>query len=279
MNEPTTMLLRVALADDELVARKRATRLLEALPGVAVVGVYASADEVLARIAEDDVDVLVLDIQMPGLSGLDAHALLPDDGPEVIFATAHPEHAVEAFELGAVDYVLKPIEAGRLGKAIERARARVALAHRRALPDRALPEGDAHRVRALPDRALPEGDAHGEPPEGDAPRLDRIAVETREGIVLVDPCEVSHAVFDGSLVTLHTSTGVSHLVDGTLQELSARLPGDRFERVHRRALVNLREVALLRPLESGGYVAQTKSGGQVPVSRQSARKLRRWLGL
>ncbi|MEM6995685.1 MAG: LytTR family DNA-binding domain-containing protein [Myxococcota bacterium] len=240
--------LRVALADDELIARKRATRLLEALPGVTVVGAFASADELLARIAEGDVDVVLLDIQMPGLSGLDAHALLPEDGPEVIFATAHPEHAVEAFELGAADYVLKPIEAGRLGKAIERVRARQALATR--------PEGETLAVRP-----------------------NRIPVSTRDGIVLVDPVDVSHAVFDGSLVTLHTNGGDAHLVDGTLQDLQGRLPDDRFERVHRRALVNLREVALLKPTETGGYVAETKRGGQVPVSRQSARKLRRWLGL
>ena len=240
--------LRVALADDELIARKRATRLLEAMAEVTVVGVFASADEVLAKLGEQVIDVLLLDIQMPGLSGLDAHALLPDDGPEVIFATAHPEHAVEAFELGAVDYVLKPIEAGRLGKAVERARSRCGLASRRQ-------------------------------EASDGVRLDRIAVSTRDGIVLVDPVEVSHAVFDGSLVTLHTLGGAAHLVDGTLQDLQNRLPDDRFERVHRRALVNLREVALLKPTETGGYVAEINAGGQVPVSRQSARKLRRWLGL
>ena len=251
-DDPTTDVppLRVAVADDELIARKRATRLLEALPGVTVVGAFASADEVLARVAEGDIDVLVLDIQMPGLSGLDAHALLPDEGPEVIFATAHPEHAVEAFELGAVDYVLKPIDVARLGKAIERARSRCAMA------------------------AASDATAGSE-----GPRLDRIPVSTREGIVLVDPVDVSHAVFDGSLVTLHTVGGDAHLVDGTLQDLQGRLPADRFERVHRRALINLREVSLLKPTDTGGYVAETKGGGQVPVSRQSARKLRRWLGL
>ncbi len=250
--------LRVALADDELIARKRATRLLEALPDVVVVGAYPSADELLAAIGTEEIDVVLLDIQMPGLSGLDAHALLPDDGPEVIFATAHPEHAVEAFELGAADYVLKPIEAGRLGKAVERVRAR------RQLTDNAA-EGDD----SVPDAS----------PTDDGGRFDRIPVSTRDGIVLVDPLEVSYAVFDGSLVTLHTSGGDAHLVDGTLQDLQGRLPEDRFERVHRRALVNLREVALLKPIGSGGYVAETKAGGQVPVSRQSARKLRRWLGL
>lgn len=249
MTDSSSPSLRIALADDELIARKRAARLLEALPDVTVVGVYASADEVLAKIDDDAPDLLLLDIQMPGLSGLDAHALLPDDGPDVIFATAHPEHAVEAFELGALDYVLKPIEAGRLGKAIDRARAR---------------------------RSLRDAPAIG---EGAAVRPDRIPVSTRDGIVLIDPVEVSHAVFDGSLVTVHTAGGDAHLVDGTLQDLQGRLPDDRFERVHRRALVNLREVALLKPIESGGYVAETKCGGQVPVSRQSARKLRRWLGL
>src|SRR5512140_1979204 len=146
--------LRVLIADDELLARKRLTRLVAALPEVELVGECASGEEVLARVREQKVDVLLLDIQMPGLTGLDAMALLPADGPYVIFCTAHPDHAVQAFDVGAVDYVLKPIEAGRLQKAIERAAAQLA-------------------QRPPPANAS----------SADAPRL---AIPTRHGIVLVD---------------------------------------------------------------------------------------------
>ncbi|MEM9461918.1 MAG: LytTR family DNA-binding domain-containing protein [Myxococcota bacterium] len=245
-------LLRILAADDELVARKRLSRLLGAMPGVELVACHARADEVLVAIEQEPVDVLVLDIQMPGLSGLELHALLPPPAPYVIFATAYPEHAVEAFDLGAVDYVLKPIEAGRLGKAIERARAVVGT-----------------RPGVAP-----------EPLGGDMPAaLPRLPVTTREGVVLLDPTMLSHAVFDGTLVTLTTCDGQRHLTDASLQELGARLPVDRFVRAHRRALLNLHEVQLLRPTESGGYLAVTRSGDEVPVSRQTARRLRRVLGL
>ncbi|MEM7158106.1 MAG: LytTR family DNA-binding domain-containing protein [Myxococcota bacterium] len=240
-------LLRVLAADDELIARKRLTRLLRAMPGVEFIDCLSGADEVLERLQEEAVDVLVLDIQMPGLTGLELHALLPRPAPYVIFATAYPEHAVDAFDLGAVDYVLKPIEAGRLGKAIERACSVVATQRK--------------------------ADSVG------SERLARLPVTTREGVVLLDPSELSHAVFDGTLVTLTTRSGQRHLTDATLQELSARLPEDRFVRAHRRALLNMYEVELLQPIESGGYSARTRMGDEVPVSRQSARRLRRALEL
>jgi two-component system LytT family response regulator len=244
--------IRVAIAEDELMARKRMVRLLEAMPGIELVGVHEDARGILEQLREDAIDVLVLDVQMPGLTGLEAHALVPEGGPFVIFATAHPEHAVEAFALGAVDYVLKPIEAGRLAKAMERAR--------KWLLDRAA----ARRAST---------------PVAEAGAPDRLAIATRSGLVLIDPLEVSHAEFDGSLVTLQRTNGERLLADGSLQDIADRLPADVFERVHRRALVNLREIAMLEPLPTGGFVAVTKAGGRVPVSRQSARRLRRWLGL
>jgi len=227
-------------------------------PGVPTVSApqRPEAEAVLRAVQARPVDVLVLDIQMPGLTGLELHALLPAPAPYVIFATAHPEHAVQAFELGAVDYVLKPIEAGRLGKAIERARTVV----------------EARRGSA---RAEVERAAASEPEVV----LPRLPVSTREGVVLLDPATLSHAVFDGVLVTLVTRDGRQHLTDASLQDIAARLPADRFVRAHRRALLNLHEVAILRPTDSGGYLAVTHAGQEVPVSRQTARKLRRALGL
>jgi two-component system LytT family response regulator len=106
----------------------------------------------------------------------------------------------------------------------------------------------------------------------------RLPVTTRQGIRLLDPRELSHATFDGELVTLHTRGGPL-LTDFTLQDLEDRLPGNIFERVHRRALINLEQLACLDPLETGGYTARMHDGGLVPISRQAARRLRRRLGL
>lgn len=245
--------LRVLIADDELLARRRLARLLAAMPDVEPCGECTDGDEVLSRVRQGDVDVVLLDVQMPKLGGVDAMALLPEGGPYVVFCTAHPGHAVEAFDGGAVDYLLKPIEAARLQRALERARSRDAQRRFQA-------ELERHRA------------AREEPP------LRRLAVPTRQGIVLLDPSQISHATLEGELVTVHSAQG-EYLADCSLQELQERLPKGRFERVHRRALLNLEHVVRLEPLDSGGYIARTARGHAVDVSRQAARELRRWLGL
>jgi len=243
--------LRVLIADDELLARKRLARLLSAMPDVEVCGEAADGEAVLAAARAGGLDVILLDIHMPGLSGLDALSLLPEDGPGVILCTAHAEHAVDAFEHGAVDYVLKPVEAARLQKALERARARLG------------PKEGQEPARA---------------PSAGAKGLARLPIPTRQGIVLVDPDTISHATLEGELVTVFTTQG-EFLTDFTLNELVDKLPVEGFQRVHRRALLNLTHVTRLEPLETGGYIARTTRGHSVEVSRQSARELRRMLGL
>ncbi len=245
--------LRVLVADDEAIARKRLLRLLAAMPDVLVAGECADAHEVLERVRAGAVDVVLLDIQMPELTGIEALQLFPSDGPLVIFCTAHTAHAIAAFDVGAIDYLLKPIEAARLRKALDRARQHDTRNRYRA---------ELARLQTQP-AATP---------------LQRLAVPTRQGIVLLDPAAISHAQLDGELVTIHTREG-SHLSALSLQELESRLPPDRFARVHRRALLNLAEVVRLEPNEVGGFLARTRDGQAVEVSRQAARELRRRLGL
>lgn len=232
--------LRVLFADDELMARKRLRRLLSDMQGVEIVAECVSGEEVLATLDRADVDLVLLDVHMGKLSGLDVADVAADLGVEVVLVTAHPEHAVSAFDRGAIDYVLKPVEAERLAKAIDRARARI------------------------------------EPPP--AAPLDRLALEVRGEVRLVSPDEVSHAIVDGPLVRVFAS-GEALLSELSLNELERRLPPGRFERVHRRALLNLARVDRLKPLPTGGYLAVTSEGHEVPVSRQAARQLRRRLGL
>lgn len=242
-----TLALRVLVCDDELIARRRAVRLLSEQPEVEVVAECASGDEVLARLAVDDIDVAVLDINMPGMTGIETVMRMPEERPYLIFLTAHPEHAVDAFDLGAIDYLVKPVDEARLKKALDRAR---------------------RQLDAPPGR-----DAH----DAGAP-LPRLAIATKAGVVLLGPDEVTHAIFDGQLVTVHTRDRAI-LCDATLQELEQRLSGPHFERVHRRAIVNLMHVERLEPVLSGGYIARVVGGKSVDVSRQAARKLRRRLGI
>lgn len=238
--------LKVLVADDEQVARARLARLLGAMEDVELAGEAKDGDEVLARVRAGGVDLVLLDIQMPKLSGTEALALWPPDGPWVVFCTAHAEHAVKAFDAGAVDYLLKPVEPDRLKKALDRARARV-----------------THERFA---EALKKH------------QLARLPITTRQGVVLVDPATITHAVLEGELVTVYTRDA-QYLADFTLQDLQERLPPGKFERVHRRALLNLEAVARLEPLETGGYTARTHGGHSVEVSRQAARDLRKRLGL
>ena len=239
-----TSALRVLVCDDELIARRRAARLLSEQAGVEVVAECASGEEVLAKLAVEDVDLVVLDINMPGMTGIETVLQMPEDRPYLIFLTAHPEHAVAAFDLGATDYLLKPVDEARLQKALDRAR---------------------RQLDAPPPR------------EAGVP-LARLAITTKAGVVLLGPDEVTHAIFDGQLVTVHTRDRAI-LSDATLQELEDRLPAAHFERVHRRAIVNLLLVERLEPVVSGGYVARVAGGKSVDVSRQAARKLRRRLGI
>lgn len=238
--------LRVLIADDEQVARTRLQRLLGAMPDVEVVGECDDGDAVLTRVRDGGVDVVLLDIQMPKLKGTEALALWPKDGPQVVFCTAHAQHALEAFDGGALDYVLKPVEAARLQKALARVRER----------------GAGERFHA-------EVAKH---------QLDRLPISTRQGVVLLDPSLVSHAVLEGELVTVYAG-GEKYLTDYSLNELEERLGKGRLERVHRRALLNLQHVSRLEPLETGGYFARTTQGHSVEVSRQAARELRKRLGL
>ncbi len=235
--------LRVLVCDDELMARKRVLRLLGELGGIEATFECESGEEALARIREDEIDIAILDVNMPGMSGIETVLAMPEERPYVVFLTAHPEHAVRAFDVGAVDYVLKPVDDARLAKAIERART-----------------------------SLDQGRA----PEA-AAKLSKLAIATHDGAALVSPAEVTHASFDGALVTVHTSSRTI-LTDDTLQDLEAKL-GPSFERVHRRALLNLEHVERLESVDTGGYVAILTTGKRVDVSRQSARKLRRRLGL
>jgi DNA-binding LytR/AlgR family response regulator len=222
--------VRIVIADDESLARQRLVRLVEAMAEHEIVAVCASAAELLEALADEPVDLALLDVDMPGMSGLQAAQALQGQGVSVVFVTAHPEHALSAFEVGAVDYVVKPVEAERLGKALQRARV----------------------------RAPPRG------PEGEP-----IALPGGRGIRLLQPDEVTHAEVDGSGVVVHTAAGTVH-TEWSLAELERRLPAERFVRVHRRALVAISAIewlegkdgALVLRLRGGARVGVSRGAGR-----------------
>lgn len=250
-----TTSLRVLFADDEEMARTRMRRLLSALPELTIVGEARSGQEVLALLDDVDVDLAVLDVRMGLVSGLDAAARAADLGVEVIVTTAHRDHAVDAFDRGVVDYLLKPIDAARLAVAIERVRSRRA------------PLDDAASALVRPEL-------------GSAPSIaesTRLALEVRGEIHLIAAADVTHAVFTDTLVEVHSVGRGPQLTELSLTDIERRLP--HLFRAHRRALVSIAHIHRLRPLGTGGYVAILADGAEVPVSRQAARELRRRLGL
>ncbi len=247
--------LRILIADDEATARRRLIRLLGGIQGTDLVHICETGESALAMLRESEVDVAILDIRMPGLSGVDVAKLAATTGVSVVFQTAHAEHAVEAFELDAVDYVLKPVDAARLAASLEKVRARRALA-------------------PMPMPMPMSTSASAPTPGADA----RIAIASRGEVRLVDPREISHATLAHGLVTVHVGDEAI-LADASLSDLERDAPAGTFERVHRTALLALAHVIRLRPLDSGGYVAITRDGAEVPVGRKAARALRKRLGI
>ncbi len=251
--------LRVVIADDEPRARQYMEKLLNEHEGVEVVGVAKGGGEALALIARTKPDAVFLDIQMPDLSGLEvARHLKGEDVPIVVFVTAYDQHAVEAFELAALDYVLKPIRRERLAETLKRVTAEAEAGARRS--------GNSAAVREALDS---------EPIKANAQPLHRLPVRHRREVKLLDLSDVP-LVFSRDRLVLARSEGKEFLVDYTLQELEGRLPVGLFVRVHRGALVNLNAIESYGA-EDGVLVLRLKDGTRVEASERRAAEVRRKL--
>ncbi len=250
--------LRTVLADDEPRARQFLEKLLGEHEDLQVVGVARGGAEALTLTAKLKPDVVFLDIHMPDLSGLEvARHLRGPEAPIVVFVTAYDRYAVEAFEVAALDYVLKPIRRERLAETVQR----VIEEHR---AGRA-----ASRSRAL-QQAL---DAT--PLSEQRPELKRLPVRHRREVRLLDLTEVP-LIFSRDRLVLARCEGHEYLVDYTLQELETRLPEGRFVRVHRGALVNVDAIESYGG-EEGVLVLRLKDGTRVEASERRAAEVRRRL--
>ncbi len=244
--------MRVLVVDDEAPARRRLSRLLARIDGLEVAGEAADGVEAHARVTELRPDLVLLDVDMPEMDGLSFAAEHPE--LTVVFVTAHAEHAVEAFDLEAVDYLLKPVAEARLRQAVDRVRARASA------PD------PARIARALEPLLRSEA-----PP---TPR-----VTTTEGTTarVFDARQVERFTATQKLVAF-THEGTEHLVDESLTQLEQRLAPHDFMKVHRAELVNLSRVRALHR-EDGAAELELQSGDRVPVSRRLLPELERRLGL
>lgn len=252
--------LRVVVADDERPARAFLVALLRSAPDVDVVGEATDGAEAVALIERERPDLALLDLQMPEVDGLGVVRLLRKDRlPLVAFVTAYDEYAVKAFELNAVDYLLKPVEPARLRLTLQRAHERLERADVRDVVAAESARVAAATEAIAADRPLPP--------------LRRIPVRKRDDVVLVPVEEVESVVADGEL--LHVMAGRErHTITHRLKDLEARLDPEEFIRLSRSALVRVGAIRKVSPMPGGTYVVTLANGQQVPVSRQRSRVVR-----
>lgn len=240
------MTLRTLLCEDEPVARLHLRELVRATPDLTLVGEAADGDAALQQIDALQPDLVFLDIRMPGLNGLEVLRRVQHQ-PAVVFTTAYDQHAVEAFDLGAADYLLKPFGAERFAKAVARVRARAEAGRVEG------PNGDGTRV--------------------DTPLATHVVVRLGNRLVPVSVDAITHLRADDDLVQLHVG-GRTLALGEPLSALLARLDGRRFVRVHRSFAVNLDHVAALEPRDANRLQVRLRDGTLVPASRAGTQALR-----
>lgn len=248
------MAMRIVIVDDETPARERLKRHLATLEGLEVIGEAADGPQAVETIEGLKPDLVLLDIQMPGLDGFGVVEAL-DDPPPIIFVTAYDQYAIRAFEVHALDYLLKPFSRKRLAQAINRAQEALAHGH-----------DVSARLRPLLEGLAAEGHY-----------LTRLAVRDRECIRVLDVEDVDWIDIKDEQVMVHVADQ-SYPIRRTLTELEARLDPQRFFRAHRSAIVNLDRVQEVHPWFKGGHILRLSTGAEVDLSRARARALREILG-
>jgi two-component system, LytTR family, response regulator len=251
------MTIRAFVLDDERLAVERLTRLLAATGRVTLAGSSTDPEEGLAFLRATPVDVLFLDVQMPGLSGFELLGRLDRD-VAVVFTTAYDRYALDAFGVNSLDYLLKPIEPERLDRALDK----IERFAGQARPD----------VRALARALAAELST--------SRRLERVASRVGERTTVLDVARISHFTSKDKL-TFAFAGGREHVIDHTLADLEAQLDGRRFARIHRAAIVNISFVQELFPAVDGGVLVRLKDERktELTVARDRVRDLKQRLGI
>ena len=258
----------MVVVDDEQLAREELCYQLEQLDGIEIVAQASNGIEAIGAVERHEPDLVFLDIQMPGLGGFEvARRLLEheDEAPALVFVTAFDQHAIEAFEVNAVDYLLKPVESGRLEQALQRARRRVEA--ERPGPSAAPTNDQLEQIVKMM--------------AGRQTRRDQVAIRVGERFVLVQADEIIYASLADESINIVTGQVAGTSNYRTLDELQARLDPDVFWRVHRSHLVNINKIKEIVPWFSRNYILRMKDakGSEIPVSRAQTKRLREYLKL
>lgn len=247
------MKIRTLIVDDELLARERLRQLLENEPEIELVGECADGQEAVAAIRKESPDLIFLDVQMPELDGFGVlEAMTAQRPPVIVFVTAHDKFALRAFEVHAVDYLLKPFDRERFKTALLRALERA-----------------KHREGAGQNQ--PQSAVIAElrwPPKP----LERLAVKTGGRLILIKLEEIDYIEAAHNYVELHVQKQ-SHLLRETLNAIEARLPAEKFVRISRSVIVNVERVKELQPLFYGEYTLTLHNGTRLTLSRRYRDKL------
>lgn len=248
--------MRALIVDDEPIARRILAEELEAFPEVEVAGEASNGKQALLKIAETKPDLVFLDLQMPVMSGFEVIQNLPEDRPPVVvIVTAYDQHAIRAFEAGAVDYLLKPVNGARLRKAVER----------------------AHMLYRDPVEAARELERASASAEAAAPHQSRkIVGRIGEEYHLLDADDVLAFQAERELVWIITAKQ-RLLATQSLQAIERRLSGTQFKRVHRNAIVNVDHVRKMSALSSQRWLVTLSNSLQLIVSKRLAHSIRQIL--
>jgi two-component system LytT family response regulator len=239
--------LRALIVDDERLARAELRRLCSAIPALELIGECSGGRDAVAAVRRERPDILLLDVEMPGVNGFDVIELLQhNEIPAVILVTAYDKYALRAFDVHAVDYILKPAEPARLRAAVESARTRV---EARAI------EGRRQHLTALLDEI-----------KGRSRRADSIAVPSHGGILRIPMTAVDWLQAEDNYVRIH-SGGKSYLLRSTLAALEKKLDAKEFVRIHRSAIASVSKIARLRRSALNHYAIVLDNGVQLRLSR------------
>ena len=250
--------LRVVIADDERPARSFLAALLRSFDDVTVVAEAESGTETVAVIEREKPDLALLDLHMPELDGIGVVRMLGRHAlPLIAFVTAYDEYAVRAFEMNAVDYLLKPVEGKRLRETLNRVHERLEQAE--AVSDQAARVGKAIAIYEA---------------AAGRPYLDRIPVRRRDEIIIVPVHEVASIVAEGELLYLTTLKGERHTITHRLKDLEERLDPSHFIRLGRGTLANMDLIRKVNVMPGGTHVAVLSNGQKLQVSRLQSRVLR-----
>jgi two-component system LytT family response regulator len=250
--------MRVLVVDDEALARRRMRALLSAVPGVEILGECETGAQAVSAIRELDPDLVFLDVQMPELDGFDVIAAVgPQRMPPVIFVTAFDEYAVNAFEVGALDYLLKPVDQLRFRQTLERAKERIA----GPVPRRDI----GSQLSGLLERVERAGMSD-----------ERIGVKVQGKIVFLDADEIYWIQARDDIARVHLVDS-AYDVREPLSHLEARLPANRFLRVHRSAIVNTSKVRAAEPFDQGDQLLILRNGKRITTGRSYRKAVKDFL--